>query len=77
MPMLEDQGLGLMAWSTLSWGRLTGKLRKNQPPQDGHIKSGGSAGGPEVEEDLLYNVIGVLEEIAAETGKIIPQVAIS
>jgi aryl-alcohol dehydrogenase-like predicted oxidoreductase len=77
MPLALDQKLGLMVWSPLGWGRLTGKLRKGQPLPEGRIKSGGSQGGPEVSDEYLYTVIGALEDVASETGKTIPQVAIN
>ena len=32
MPLAHDQGVGTLVWSPLGWGRLTGKLRRNQPP---------------------------------------------
>src|SRR5690242_8316238 len=31
MPLGIDQGVGLMVWSPLGWGRLTGKIRRGQP----------------------------------------------
>jgi aryl-alcohol dehydrogenase-like predicted oxidoreductase len=76
MPLCLDQGLGLMVWSPLGWGRLTGKIRRNQPMPEGRIKSGGATGGPSVDNELLFNVVDVLAEIAEETGKLIPQVAL-
>lgn len=77
MPLILDQHLGLMVWSPLGWGRLTGKIRAGKPVQDGRIKSGGDQGGPEVSEDLLFQTVAVLEQISAETGKSIPQIALN
>ena len=77
MPLGLDQGVGLMVWSPLGWGRLTGKIKRGQPIQSGRIASGGAAGGPEVDDDYLYSVVDALEEIAGETGKTIPQVALN
>jgi aryl-alcohol dehydrogenase-like predicted oxidoreductase len=77
MPLAEDQGVGLMVWSPLGWGRLTGKIKRGQPLPEGRIKSGGTDGGPDVDDTLLYNVVDVLEEISSETGKSIPQIAIN
>lgn len=77
MPMAQDQGLGLMVWSPLGWGRLTGKIRKGQSLPEGRIKSGGAAGGPEVTDEFLFAVIGALEDVAAETGKEVAQVALN
>lgn len=76
-PMLQDQGLGFMAWSPLGWGRLTGKMKRGEMIGSGRIKEGGATGGPEVDEDLTYNVVDLLEQIAEETGKSDPQIAIN
>ncbi|MCY4780297.1 aldo/keto reductase [Sphingobacterium sp. UT-1RO-CII-1] len=77
MPLIKDQGMGLMVWSPLGWGRLTGKIRRNQPIADGRIQSGGAVGSPPVEDEELYMLVDVLERIANETGKTISQVAIN
>jgi aryl-alcohol dehydrogenase-like predicted oxidoreductase len=77
MPLGLDQGVGLMVWSPLGWGRLTGKIRRGRPIAGGRIASGGAAGGPEVDEAYLYDVVDALDEVAAETGKTIPQVALN
>lgn len=73
MPLLNDQRMGLMVWSPLGWGRLTGKLNTGE----GRIQSGGSVGGPPVEDAHLFAVLDTLRDIAGETGKSIPQVAIN
>jgi aryl-alcohol dehydrogenase-like predicted oxidoreductase len=77
MPLIKDQGLGLMVWSPLGWGRLTGKIKRNQPLVKGRIQSGGAVGSPPVEDEFLYTVVDALEQIAIETGKTISQVAIN
>ena len=77
MPLGLDQGVGLMVWSPLGWGRLTGKIRRGQPNQSGRIASGGEVGGPAVDQDYLHTVVDALDAIAAETGKTIPQVALN
>jgi len=76
MPLCRDQGIGLMAWSPLGWGRLTGKVRRNTPLAEGRVKSGGLVGAPPVADSFLYDVVDVLDRVAKETGKTIPQVAI-
>ena len=35
MPLGRDQGVGALVWSPLGWGKLTGKIRRGQPPQPG------------------------------------------
>ncbi len=77
MPLGVDQGLGLMVWSPLGWGRLTGKIRRGQPLPEGRLKNGGEAGGPVVEDAYLYDVVDALDQVAAETGKTVPQVALN
>lgn len=77
MPLGVDQGVGLMVWSPLGWGRLTGKIRRGQPPKEGRIAQGGDAGGPLVDNEHLYKVVDVLDQVAAETGKSVTQVALN
>lgn len=77
MPLIKDQQLGIMVWSPLGWGRLTGKIRKNQPVAEGRIQAGGAVGSPPVDDEFLYTVVDTLERIANETGKTISQVAIN
>jgi len=77
MPLALDQGLGLMVWSPLGWGRLTGKIRRDAPLPEGRIKAGGATGGPPVADEYLYGVVDELDAVAQETGKTIPQVALN
>ncbi len=77
MPLLEDQKMGLMAWSPLGWGRLTGKIKRGLEIEEGRIKSGGDVGAPPVENEFLYNIVDVLGKIGKEIDKSIPQVAIN
>jgi aryl-alcohol dehydrogenase-like predicted oxidoreductase len=77
MPLGLDQGVGLMVWSPLGWGRLTGKMRRGQKAGEGRIASGGAVGGPQVDDEYLYTVVDALDAVAAETGKTVPQVALN
>ncbi len=77
MPLAVDQGVGTMVWSPLGWGRLTGKISRDNPPKEGRIAQGGEVGGPPVDTDHLYNVVDVLQAIAGETGKTVSQVALN
>lgn len=77
MPLAQDQNLGTMVWSPLGWGRLTGKIRRDQALPEGRIKSGGSVGGPQVDAEYLYSVVDVLDEVAKESGKSVSQVALN
>ena len=77
MPLGLDQGVGALIWSPLGWGRLTGKLRRGQPlPVRSRLHRTADL-GPPVADELLFDVIDTLDEIAEETGKTIPQIAIN
>ena len=77
MPLAKDQGVGTIVWSPLSAGRLSGKYRKGQPiPESGRIANGGGE-GPPLDENHLYAIVDVLDEIAAETEKTVAQVALN
>ncbi|WAC64972.1 aldo/keto reductase [Pseudoxanthomonas sp. SL93] len=79
MPLAADQGVGAVVWSPLGWGRLTGKIRRGQPlPETSRLQSQtANDAGPQVELDYLYDVVDALDEVAQETGKTIPQVALN
>ncbi|UFS93978.1 aldo/keto reductase [Nocardia huaxiensis] len=77
MPLGVDQGVGAVVWSPLGWGRLTGKIRRGQPLPEGSRLHKTAEAGPPVDDELLYDVVDVLDEIAAETGRTVPQIALN
>jgi aryl-alcohol dehydrogenase-like predicted oxidoreductase len=77
MPLGLDQGVGTLVWSPLSAGLLSGKIRRGQPvPAESRLAQGGGQ-GPKVPDELLYNIIDALDEVAAETEKTVAQVALN
>jgi aryl-alcohol dehydrogenase-like predicted oxidoreductase len=77
MPLGLDQGVGALIWSPLGWGRLTGKLRRGQPlPQVSRLHKTADQ-GPQMPDEYLYRVVDTLDEVAKETGKTVPQVALN
>lgn len=79
MPLALDQKVSAVVWSPLGWGRLTGKIRRGSPlPEVSRLRSQvAKAGGPPVDDEYLFRVVDALDEIARETGKSIPQIAIN
>jgi aryl-alcohol dehydrogenase-like predicted oxidoreductase len=79
MPLALDQGVGALVWSPLGWGRLTGKIRRGVPlPPDSRLQSKLVQDiGPQVAEEYLYTVVDALDEVAKETGKTVPQIALN
>ncbi|WBL79340.1 aldo/keto reductase [Bradyrhizobium xenonodulans] len=77
MPLARDQGVGALVWSPLGWGRLTGKIRRGKPlPANSRLHATAQF-GPPVDDERLYAVVDMLEAIAAETGRTVPQIAIA
>jgi aryl-alcohol dehydrogenase-like predicted oxidoreductase len=79
MPLAVDQKIGTVVWSPLGWGRLTGKLRRSAPrPKEGRLTTKASAeAGPQVSDEHLFKVVDALDEVAAETGKSVAQIALN
>jgi aryl-alcohol dehydrogenase-like predicted oxidoreductase len=77
MPLGVDQGVGALVWSPLGWGRLTGKVRRGHPlPKESRLHQTAEM-GPPVNDEHLYRVVDALEEVARETAKTVPQVALN
>jgi aryl-alcohol dehydrogenase-like predicted oxidoreductase len=77
MPLGLDQKVGAMVWSPLGWGRLTGKIRRGAAMPDKSRLHDTAAFGPPVDDDRLYAIVDVLDALAAETGKSVPQIALN
>ena len=79
MPLALDQKVGCVVWSPLGWGRLTGRIRRGQPlPPSSRLQSQLVVDiGPQVPEEYLFKVVDALDEVAAETGKSVPQIALN
>ncbi len=79
MPLGLEEGVGAVVWSPLGWGRLTGKIRRDRPrPKVSrlNVKAAVDA-GPPIDDEYLYKVVDAIDEVAAEVGKTVPQVAIN
>jgi aryl-alcohol dehydrogenase-like predicted oxidoreductase len=77
MPLGLDQKVSALVWSPLGWGRLTGKIRRNAPlPESSRLHKTADY-GPQVENEYLYKVVDALDEVATETGKTVPQIALN
>jgi aryl-alcohol dehydrogenase-like predicted oxidoreductase len=77
MPLGIDQKVGTIVWSPLGWGRLTGKLRRGHPlPETSRLHKTAEQ-GPPVDDEYLYRVVDALDEVAKETGKTVPVIALN
>jgi aryl-alcohol dehydrogenase-like predicted oxidoreductase len=79
MPLALDQKIGTVVWSPLGWGKLTGKLRRGQalPPTTRLQSKISNDKGPPVSNEHVYKVVDALDEVAKETGKTVPQIALN
>ncbi|MGB2632704.1 MAG: aldo/keto reductase [Candidatus Acidiferrum sp.] len=77
MPLGLDQKVSALVWSPLGWGRLTGRIRRNAPlPETSRLHKTADL-GPPVQNEYLYKVVDALDEVAKETGKTVPQIALN
>ncbi|GAA0258285.1 aldo/keto reductase [Cryptosporangium japonicum] len=77
MPLAADQGVGAMVWSPLGWGRLTGRIRRGAPVPPGSRLHDTASFGPPVADEDVHRIVDVLDGIAAETGRSVPQIALN
>ncbi|HWF26747.1 MAG TPA: aldo/keto reductase [Solirubrobacteraceae bacterium] len=77
VPSAIDQGLGVLIWSPLAGGLLSGRYRRGQPAPAGSRHASEWNEPPVYDEDKLYDTIDVLVEIAGEYGVSAAQVALA
>jgi aryl-alcohol dehydrogenase-like predicted oxidoreductase len=76
MPLAVDQQVGTVVWSPLAQSRLSGKIRRGAArPADSRLAVRGET--EKTDEEHLFRIVDVLDELAAETGRTVPQVALN
>jgi aryl-alcohol dehydrogenase-like predicted oxidoreductase len=75
MPLVEDQKLGILVWSPLAGGFLSGKFRRGQTaPEDARRTV---FNFPPVDVERAYDIVEVASEIGAARGASPARVALS
>jgi len=77
MPLGLDQRVATLVWSPLGWGRLTGKIRRSQPLPAVSRLHKTAENGPPVDDEFLYKIVDAIDEVAKETNKSVPQIALN
>jgi aryl-alcohol dehydrogenase-like predicted oxidoreductase len=77
IPAAVDQGLGVLVWSPLAGGLLSGKYRRDQQPSDGSRQLTDWNEPPVYDQERLYDTVEVLLAIGAEHGVSAAQVALA
>jgi aryl-alcohol dehydrogenase-like predicted oxidoreductase len=78
LPLAVDQGLGILVWSPLAGGLLSGKYRRNASPSGQTRQLSGEWNEPPVrDQDKLYDTIETLVAVADAHGASPAQVALA
>ena len=77
VPISIDQGLGMLVWSPLAGGLLSGKYRRDQPgPEQSRLLLGWDE-PPVRDQDKLYDIVEVLMGVAKARDASPAQVALA
>lgn len=74
IPVLKDQNLGLMVWSPLAGGLLSGKYKRNGENEGGRRVN---FDFPPVNKDRAFDVVEALEPMAKSKGVSVAQLALA
>src|SRR5215469_8739316 len=78
LPLAVDQGLGILVWSPLAGGLVSGKYRRSGSPSSGTRRVSGKWHEPPVrDQEKLYDTVEVLVDIASSHGATPAQVALA
>ena len=61
MPLGIEERVSALIWSPLGWGRLTGKIRRNQPLPEISRLHKTAVNGPPISDEYLYKVVDALD----------------
>lgn len=75
IPMLKDQNMGLMVWSPLAGGLLSGKYKRNGDSADDSRRT--NFDFPPVNKERAFDIIDVLEKFASEKNASVAQLALA
>jgi aryl-alcohol dehydrogenase-like predicted oxidoreductase len=77
IPAAVDQGLGVLVWSPLAGGLLTGRYRRDQRPDSGSRQLTDWNEPPVYDQDKLYDTVDVLVSVGDEHGVPAARVALA
>lgn len=74
VPLLLDQNIGLMVWSPLAGGFLSGKYGRNKETKEGRRVE---YDFPPVDKEKAFDIVEVMEKIAADKNVSVAQIALA
>ena len=75
VPLVQDQQVGVMVWSPLAGGLLTGKFDREGNGPEGTRRA--SFDFPPVNKERAFDCVDVMREVAEEQGVSVPQIALA
>ncbi|MEP6582700.1 MAG: aldo/keto reductase, partial [Ginsengibacter sp.] len=75
IPLLNDQKIGLMVWSPLAGGLLSGKYNRNEENKEGGRRV--NFDFPPVNRDRAFNIVDMLQPMAQAKGASVAQLALA
>ncbi len=75
LPLCREEGVGVMPWSPLSGGFLSGKYRRDNPNPEGARRTNFQF--PAIDEARKFDAIDALAKIAEKKGATVAQVALA
>jgi aryl-alcohol dehydrogenase-like predicted oxidoreductase len=75
LPLCREEGVGVLPWSPLSGGFLSGKYRRDNPNPEGARRTNFQF--PAIDEARGFDAVEALDEIAKKKGATVPQVALA
>ena len=77
IPAAVDQGVGVLVWSPLAGGLLTGRYRRDQRPDSGSRQLTDWNEPPVYDQDKLHDTVDVLVSVGEEHGVSAARVALA
>ena len=74
VPLLLDQKIGLMVWSPLAGGLLSGKYTRSSAPEEGRRVS---FDFPPVDREKVYDVVDIMQEIGKTRNVSVARIALA
>jgi aryl-alcohol dehydrogenase-like predicted oxidoreductase len=75
LPLCREEGIGVLPWSPLSGGFLSGKYTRENPSPEGARRSGFQF--PPIDEARAFDAVDALARLAKEKGTTVAQVALA
>lgn len=75
IPLLKDQKVGLMVWSPLAGGFLSGKYKRSTQAEQGSRRI--TFDFPPINKEKAYDIIDIMDEVAKNKNVSIAQIALA